>query len=67
MLANDAHMEESDDADMENGSEDKTVFIPMRMEQLFYKRTVDVHFYTCLNGTAAFDALFDLVVKKKRQ
>ena len=55
-------MEESNDADMEDCSEDKTVFIPMRMEQL--TREHDVHFYTGLNGTAAFNALFDLIVKK---
>ena len=55
-------MEESNDADMEDCSEDKTVYIPMRMEQL--TREHDVHFYTGLNGTVAFNALFDLVVKK---
>ena len=62
MLADDAHMEESKDADMEDCSEDKTVFIPMRIEQL--TREHDVHFNTGLNGTAAFNALFDLVGKK---
>ena len=40
MLADDAHMEESNDADMEDCSEDKTVFIPMRMEQLTRERDV---------------------------
>ena len=62
MLANDAHVEESNDADMEDCSEDKTVFILMRMEQLTRER--DVQFYTGLNGTVAFNTLFDLVVKK---
>ena len=47
---------------MEDCSEDKTVFILMRMEQLTGER--DVQFYTGLNETVAFDTLFDLVVKK---
>ena len=57
-VVDDAHMEESNDT--EDSSEDKTVFIPMRMEQL--TREHDLHFYTGLNGTAAFKTLFDLVV-----
>ena len=56
-------MEESNDADMEDCSEDKTVFTPMRMEQL--TREQDMHFYTGLNGTAAFNTL-DLVIKKQQ-
>ena len=47
---------------MEDCSEDKTVFILMRMEQLTGER--DVQFYTGLNETVAFDTLFDPVVKK---
>ena len=61
MLADDTHIEESNDADMEDCSEDKTVFIPMRMEQLTRER--DVHFYTGLNGTAAFK----VVLRPKKQ
>lgn len=54
MLADDTHMEDC--------REDKTVFISMRMQQLTREHNVD--FYTGLNGTAAFNVLFDLVVKK---
>lgn len=42
MLADDAHMEESNDADMEDCSEDKTVLtIPMRMEQKLKKHQLN--------------------------
>lgn len=55
-------MEEFIDVDMGDCSEDKIVFILMRMEQLI--REYDVYFYIGLNGIVVFNVLFDFVVKK---
>ena len=61
-VVDDAHMEESNDT--EDSCEDKTVFIPMRMEQL--TREHEMHFYTGLNGTAAFKTSLTSSSKKRQ-
>ena len=60
-VVDDAHMEESNDGHTEDSREDKTVFIPMRIEQI--TREHYVHSYIGLNGTAAFKT-FHFLVKK---